>query len=292
MSFGLATLLDFCVSGRSSTADLITPSLYGSVRGLLRMYAPTASVLLKIKALRRSVVEGLKAYLGPGRTCLGLLLAGASRCVSGCRHISAPGAGRLSRGPGEARGIVRRPSGLWGLGSRRTTRGSLWRSRSSYLCRRRVYKRFFALGEELGWRGYLYRWLGFPALSENNPRHRRCVGMWHATAIGLLGHNYPQLRRARGAPLCSLLCVAVCFMMRLVDAAGSVPPAVSIHGAFNVLWDLTVLFTAGEGAAGEAVGIDGSNSSGQVAEGRWAVKNSLSFYMDPASRCHEFQQAA
>ncbi len=76
--------------------------------------------------------------------------------------------------------------------------------------------------------------------------------------------------------------------MRLMDAAGSVLPAASFHGAFNALWDLTVLFTAGEGAAEEALGIDGSKSSEQVAEGRWAVKNSLSFYMDPASRCHEF----
>jgi len=81
-------------------------------------------------------------------------------------------------------------------------------------------------------------------------------------------------------------------MIRLVDAAGGVLPAVSFHGAFNVLWDLTVFFTAEEGAAGKALGIDGSKSSEQVAEGRWAVKNSLSFYMDPASRCHEFQQAA
>ncbi len=40
------------------------------------MYAPTASVLLKIKALRRSVVEGLKAYLGLGRRALVCFLLG------------------------------------------------------------------------------------------------------------------------------------------------------------------------------------------------------------------------
>jgi len=110
------------------------------------------------------------------------------------------------------------------------------------------------LGEELGWRGYLYRRLG------SRPDLRTIFvvgvvwGLWHATAIGLLGHNYPQLRWA-GVPLFVLYCVLLsAFMLRLVAAAKSVLPAVSFHGAVNALWGLTVLTTAVEGAAGEAFG--------------------------------------
>jgi hypothetical protein len=68
--------------------------------------------------------------------------------------------------------------------------------------------------------------------------------LWHATAIRLLGNNYPQLRWA-GVPLFVLYCVLLsAFMLRLVAAANSVLPAVSFHGAVNALWSLTVLTTA------------------------------------------------
>jgi CAAX amino terminal protease family. len=113
---------------------------------------------------------------------------------------------------------------------------------------------FFALGEELGWRGYLYRRLGFRPDLRTIFVIGSVWGLWHATAIGLLGHNYPQLRWA-GVPLFVLYCVLLtAFMLRLVAAAKSVLPAASFHGAVNALWGLTVLFTAVEGAAGEALG--------------------------------------
>ena len=100
-SFGPAALLDvWFLSVRGDGTDRVAFSIYGTVWGLLRIYVPTAGALLAIKASgeRGGGAEGVS---GAWETCLGLLLAGASRRVSGCGHISVPGAGRRSRGPGE-----------------------------------------------------------------------------------------------------------------------------------------------------------------------------------------------
>lgn len=98
-----------------------------------------------------------------------------------------------------------------------------------------------ALGEELGWRGYLYKLLGATPNLENTLAIGGVWGLWHAPAIVLLGYNYP-VNRSFGVVLFTLLCIALTYPLLLVtDRAGSVLPAASLHGGVNALWSLTII---------------------------------------------------
>lgn len=90
----------------------------------------------------------------------------------------------------------------------------------------------FALGEELGWRGYL-----LPRIVELGQTRALLIsglvwGAWHAPLI-LLGHNYPQ------APVLGVfLMVGFCILMGIIFGwlrlvSGSIWPAVVAHGALN-----------------------------------------------------------
>ncbi len=90
----------------------------------------------------------------------------------------------------------------------------------------------FALGEELGWRGYLLTKLlplgQWPALLITGT----VWGLWHAPII-LLGYNYPK-HPVLGVLLMTVFCVILGVLfgwMRL--ATGSIWPAVIAHAALN-----------------------------------------------------------
>ncbi|MBS7648339.1 CPBP family intramembrane metalloprotease [Candidatus Bathyarchaeota archaeon] len=103
---------------------------------------------------------------------------------------------------------------------------------------------FFALGEEIGWRGYLYNLLG------SKPGVTAALGigifwgLWHASAIILLGYNY-QINRLVGVALFTTLTVLFTYPQLSVTemAGGSVLPAASFHGAINAIWGLTIVAT-------------------------------------------------
>lgn len=100
---------------------------------------------------------------------------------------------------------------------------------------------FFALGEEVGWRGYLYNLLGSRPSLRNTVVIGAIWGLWHASAIALLGYNY-QVNRLLGAALFTLLAITITYPhLLLVTASSSVIPASSLHGAFNALWSLTIV---------------------------------------------------
>jgi membrane protease YdiL (CAAX protease family) len=109
-----------------------------------------------------------------------------------------------------------------------------------------VLNAIFALGEEIGWRGYLLPKLlplgQWPALLISGTTW----GIWHAPIV-LLGYNYPQ-----HPDLVVVLMVAFCVIfgilfgwMRL--ATGGIWPAVIAHGALNGSAGVMYLFSrAGE----------------------------------------------
>lgn len=85
----------------------------------------------------------------------------------------------------------------------------------------------FALGEEIGWRGYLYDLLGSKPTATAALIVGALWGLWHSPAIILFTaltvlFTYPQ--------------ILVTSMAR-----GSVLPASSLHGAINSIWGLTLL---------------------------------------------------
>jgi membrane protease YdiL (CAAX protease family) len=97
------------------------------------------------------------------------------------------------------------------------------------------------LSEELGWRGYLHdlwRPSGFWRASLATGVF---WGVWHAPAIYLIGHNYPD-ERALGVAMFVGFCVLLSPVMTLVrDRAGSVWSAGILHGTINAVGGLTAL---------------------------------------------------
>ena len=97
-----------------------------------------------------------------------------------------------------------------------------------------------ALGEEIGWRGYLFRRLGGEADLRNAVIIGAVWGLWHASAILLLGYNY-YYNRWLGVPLFTAFTTALTYPLLLfAKASNSVLPAASLHGAVNALWPLTL----------------------------------------------------
>lgn len=98
--------------------------------------------------------------------------------------------------------------------------------------------------EELGWRGYLYglwRKAGFWRTSLGTGV---IWGVWHAPAIYLFGHNYPD-QRVLGVGLFTIFCVLMTPIITLVrDRSGSTWAAGIFHGTFNAAGGIVVLTLA------------------------------------------------
>ena len=102
----------------------------------------------------------------------------------------------------------------------------------------------FMLGEELGWRGYLYQ-----ATVSWKPQRRVLFtgvvwGLWHAPLI-LMGHNYPEYPIA-GVGLMVVFCTLLAFLFDWSRArSGSVWSACVLHGIINGSAGLFALFVWG-----------------------------------------------
>ncbi|MBS7649231.1 MAG: hypothetical protein QW782_09060 [Candidatus Bathyarchaeia archaeon] len=70
------------------------------------------------------------------------------------------------------------------------------------------------------------------------------MGLWHASAIIILGHNY-QFNRIVGVVLFTMLTTLFTYPQLLVTnmAGGNVLPAASFHGAINAILALTMIAT-------------------------------------------------
>ncbi|MEM3757288.1 MAG: CPBP family intramembrane glutamic endopeptidase [Candidatus Bathyarchaeia archaeon] len=100
----------------------------------------------------------------------------------------------------------------------------------------------FALGEEIGWRGYLYDLLGSKPTATTALIIGVLWGLWHSPATILLGYNY-QVNRLIGMFLFTILAILFTYPQILITsrAEGSVLPASSLHGAINSIWGLTLV---------------------------------------------------
>ena len=108
-----------------------------------------------------------------------------------------------------------------------------------------------SLGEEWGWRGYMY-----PRLTERMGRVPALLlggviwGLWHAP-LTALGHNYglgyPGFPWTGIGAMCVFCIVLGTLFQWLTDKTGSVIPAAVAHGAINGAAGLGALFTADGG---------------------------------------------
>lgn len=95
--------------------------------------------------------------------------------------------------------------------------------------------------EELGWRGYLHHLWRPAGFWRASLATGAIWGVWHAPAILLFGHNYPDNREI-GAVIFVLFCMLLAPIMTLVrDRGGSVWAAGILHGTINAVAGLTIL---------------------------------------------------
>jgi len=100
-----------------------------------------------------------------------------------------------------------------------------------------------ALGEELGWRGYLFDEL----LNVTGSFYKVSIivgiiwGVWHAPLIVFLGHNYPHHRDIVGVTFFTVLCVVWSIILcRLKERSESIIPPSVMHGVLNALGGLMI----------------------------------------------------
>lgn len=121
-----------------------------------------------------------------------------------------------------------------------------------------------ALGEELGWRGLLLTELaplGFWKLSIFTGV---VWGLWHAPII-LQGHNFPEAPIAGIAMMTLATTVIAPIYTYVTVRAQSVLAATLLHGSFNGLGALTVVYLAGMGnLVISPVGVVGIGAAGVV----------------------------
>jgi membrane protease YdiL (CAAX protease family) len=96
--------------------------------------------------------------------------------------------------------------------------------------------------EELGWRGYLHGLWRPSGFWRASLATGVIWGVWHAPAIYLFGHNYPD-NRALGVGVFVVFCTLLAPIMTLVrDRGGSVWAAGILHGTINAVAGLSVLW--------------------------------------------------
>ena len=139
----------------------------------------------------------------------------------------------------------------------------------------------FALGEEYGWRGFLWEAWQRYGVVRANLAIGVVWGLWHAPLI-VQGFNYP------GHPFVGVL-LMVCFttttsfvLTAIRELTGSVLPAAATHGAINAVGSLLALMVAGGNPLlGGILGISGSLALGLVVLPLWiAVRHKQRSFAD------------
>lgn len=115
----------------------------------------------------------------------------------------------------------------------------------------------FALGEEYGWRGFLWERWKHLGVVKANIAIGMVWGLWHAPLI-LQGYNYPGHPIA-GVVMMMVFTTSLAFILSAIrELTQSVLPAAATHGSMNGAAALTVVLTAGANPlVGEIVGIVG-----------------------------------
>ena len=250
-SFGLAFIIDLLLYSSPLTSkalysqptaqNIIITSIAVTAWGLSRMYTPTIAAVVCLILDKRGIKEALGRYLNFNRNTLKYFLL-APTVVYLAFFIflllsMAVGALSIEK---YVRIVV---EGSGGIISEDLARILLLMELILGYLAAITINSFFALGEEIGWRGYLFELMGKRDDLKSTMIIGSSWGLWHSTAIILLGFNYPTLR-ATGIPLFLIYCILLTsLMLKLTARYSSILPAVSIHGALNAIWRATTLIT-------------------------------------------------
>lgn len=243
LTFGLCWLMGFTFYG----LDGQLRSVVGFILSVVYMFVPALVVLL---IYNKKITEFLPLSLAPSRWYLVALVL--PWMLSG----AAFGVSLLFSGVGydpQMSGMLERMSAQMTpeqIEDARAHRPELWMLALQALIGGATLNAFFAMGEELGWRGLLlkeWRAQGFwpVALLVG-----LIWGIWHAPLI-LLGHNYPENPQI-GVAMMTLWCIGISPLIQWVRLkARSVAAAALFHGMINATAGLSTVLLTG---AGELVG--------------------------------------
>lgn len=97
----------------------------------------------------------------------------------------------------------------------------------------------FALGEEIGWRGFLHKELGYMGVWKSGLLIGAIWGFWHAPLV-IQGYNFPQ-NPFLGVVMMTIACAPLGLIMSyFVQRSGTVMSAGFFHGVFNAVAGLTL----------------------------------------------------
>jgi len=122
----------------------------------------------------------------------------------------------------------------------------------------------FTLGEEIGWRGFMYTYLKTSSVTKRVLITGIAWGIWHAPLI-LMGHNYP-LNPVLGVFMMIAFCVILSFPMDWIRrTSGSILGPAAFHGMINAVAGGVMLFiVSGKELVSSLVGLSGIFSFGLV----------------------------
>ncbi|MDR2026758.1 MAG: CPBP family intramembrane metalloprotease [Prevotellaceae bacterium] len=141
---------------------------------------------------------------------------------------------------------------------------------------------FFALGEELGWRGYLLMALSGKRFWAASLITGSIWGIWHFPLI-LLGHNYPQ-HPVTGVFMMTVWCILLTPVITYtVLKSKSVITAAIYHGTLNAIAGISILYlTGGNDLTNGATGFAGFIALAVITSGfmlydRYVTKEKIFF---------------
>jgi membrane protease YdiL (CAAX protease family) len=249
VSFCSASLLDLAFYSYSQGLNQLFLSLLLTLWGFLRMYTPTLGVIVAL-ILSRENLRVIESYINfSWRSLKYFLLAPLYAYFSSATFLLLAHAMGLL----DIDGLLQLISSSSGVTKELASVILMVQVIVAYPAALTINS-IAALGEEIGWRGYLFRQLGGNFGLKSILLVGTIWGLWHSTAIALLGHNYPLLR-ASGIPLFILFCISSSIaMLKLTEASGSILPPVSLHGGLNALWGLAAYSTKFRGVENELYG--------------------------------------
>ena len=259
VAFGLAYLIDFVALipalERKEVAEVL-------LLGVARMYAPFVGVLAALKIMGRSVKEGLAGYgLRIGvleYVVLGILVPYAIYAIS------------------VALGMI---MGFEILNPIKSLRISLPRASSvgsglllilvivSSVFSGSTINTLAALGEEMGWRGFLLSELGsrlglYPASIVIGV----VWGLWHAPLILLAGYDYPHHPDLLGLSMFIAVCTVWSVILCQLRVLGrSILPPSFMHGNINAIARVVLATFRGDEIYTAPLGLLGIASSTIIA---------------------------
>lgn len=122
----------------------------------------------------------------------------------------------------------------------------------------------FTLGEEIGWRGFMYSYFENSSVTKRVMITGTVWGIWHAPLI-LMGHNYP-LNPFLGVFMMIAFCIVLSFPMDWIRrTSGSILGPAAFHGMINAVAGGVMLFViTGKELVSSLVGLSGILSFGFV----------------------------